>query len=210
MLSRDWFAYSLDFFERQVQAEPQNIDWKIEHSVAQGRLIAMDMSLLFARNGRGEVTRDEFARDNKDIGRRITEWKTRMDPALRDRRYLVTNFSTSRPLDPGDIVNPYEQGIIFHGPLWPMNIAMIDWLSIDLMHQYQTALTMRTKPDEDLAMKAYASCQLYEAMEYFPGSPPGTVLACQASLGIACLFLPRDRRHAMWARRKFAVIESNG
>ncbi|TVY80693.1 hypothetical protein LSUE1_G006092 [Lachnellula suecica] len=69
---------------------------------------------------------------------------------------------------------------------------------------------MKTEPSAELQEIAYKSCQLFEAMEYWPGSPPGTVLACQASLGIACLFLPRDDHHSMWARRKLAVIESHG
>jgi hypothetical protein len=209
-LSREWFSYAVDFFEQRVAEDPQNLDWKIEHSIAQQRLIAIDMSFLFAKNGKGEISRDDFTRENINIGRRIKEWKTKIDPALQDPRFLVTDFSGARPLDPEDIVNPYEPGLIFHGPLWVMNVATIDWFSIDLMYEYQTALTMRTQPSKDLAMKAYASCQLFEAMEFFPGSPPGTVLACQASLGIACLFLPRDSTHAMWARRKLATIESNG
>lgn len=78
------------------------------------------------------------------------------------------------------------------------------------MHQYQTALTLKTQPSVELEKKAFATCQLYEALEYWPHSPPGTILAIQASLGIACLFLPRDETHSMWARRKLATIESNG
>lgn len=82
--------------------------------------------------------------------------------------------------------------------------------SINLMHKYQTALILQTPPSAELGMEAYNTCQLYEALEYWPHSPQGIVLACQASLGIACLFLPRDERHSMWARRKLATIESNG
>jgi hypothetical protein len=91
-----------------------------------------------------------------------------------------------------------------------INFCTIDWYSIDLMHKYQTALTMQTQPSQELGLKAYASCQLFEAVEFWPGSPNGSILACQASLGIASLFLPRDETHAMWARRKLACIESNG
>jgi hypothetical protein len=133
-----------------------------------------------------------------------------MDPALQDTRYLVTDFSGARPLDPDDIVDPYIAGTLYGGPLYVMNMATIDWYSIDLMHKYQTALTMKTQPSAELGMKAYATCQLYEAIEFYPQSPPGAVLAIQASLGIALLFLPRDETHAMWARRKLATIEANG
>lgn len=210
VLSREWFSSSQDFFAQQATLDPQELDWKIEYTLAQLRLIATDMSLLFAKIGKGEISHEIFLRENQILGRRIEEWKTKMDLALQDPRYLVTDFSGARPVDPDDIVDPYQQNIIFQGRLWVMNIATIDWLSIDLMHKYQTALTLKTQPSRDLAMKGYAICQLFEAMEFYPGSPRGAILACQASLGIALLFLPRDEIHAMWGRRKLALIECNG
>lgn len=210
VLSREWFSYAWDFFKEQVVRDPENLDWKIESAIAQHRVIATDMSLLFAKIGKGEISLEDFLRDNESISKRIEEWKTKMDPALEDSRYLVNDFSGSRTLDPDGIVNPYIPGVIYSGPLWVMNVANIDWYSIDLMHKYQTALTLKVQPSAELSMKAYATCQLFEAVEFWPGSPPGAVIACQASLGIACLFLPRDDAHAMWARRKLATIESNG
>ncbi|KAK0128959.1 hypothetical protein ONS95_000902 [Cadophora gregata] len=210
VLSREWFSYAQDFFQQRVSIEPDRLDWKIESAIAQHRLVATDMSLLFARRGKGDLSDEQFVAENDIIARRIEEWKNKMDPALQDPRYLVTDFSGARPLDPEDIVNPYVPGIIYSGPLWVMNVAIIDWYAIDMMHKYQTALTMKTQPSPDLGLIAYASCQLFEAVEFWPQSPPGTVIACQASLGIACLFLPRDKTHSMWARRKLAAIESNG
>ncbi|KAH7383719.1 hypothetical protein BKA64DRAFT_646894 [Cadophora sp. MPI-SDFR-AT-0126] len=210
VLSREWFCYAQEFFQRQVTNEPDILDWKIESAIAQHRLVAMDMSLLFARRGKGDISDEQFCVENEIIARRIEEWKSKMDPALQDPRYLVTDFSGARPLDPEDIVNPYIPGVLYSGPLWVMNVAIIDWYAIDMMHKYQTALTMQTQPSPELIMKAYASCQLFEAVELWPQSPPGTVIACQASLGIACLFLPRDKTHSMWARRKLATIEMNG
>lgn len=210
VLSREWFSYSQEFFDHQVVREPSNLDWKIELALAQHRLVATDMSLLFAKMGKGEIPFEQFVSENEIIGRRIEEWKTKMDPALQDSHYLVRGFTGARPVDPDDIVDPYLPGTIYSGPLWVMNIATIDWMSIDLMHKYQTALTMKTQPSAELGLKAYASCQLFEAVEFYPKSPPGSILAMQASLGISCLFLPRDETHAMWARRKLATIESNG
>jgi hypothetical protein len=170
----------------------------------------MDMSTVFARIGKGEITFDQFISENEAMRRRIEAWQTDMDPALQDKRFLVHDFSGARPPDPHDIVDPYIPGKIYSGPLWVMNVSMIDWHSIGLMHQYQTALTMKTQPSSELGLKAFESCQLFESVEFFPESPPGTILALQASLGIAALFLPRDEAHAMWARRKLAAIESQG
>ncbi|KAH8659151.1 hypothetical protein BGZ60DRAFT_531065 [Tricladium varicosporioides] len=210
VLSREWFSISTEFCHQMVSAEPNNLNWKIEYAISHHRLIATDMSLLFAKMGRGELSMEQFVRENAGIGTRIEEWKSQMDPAIQDSRYLVNDFSGCPPRDPNDIVDPYLPGIIYSGPLWVMNVAFIDWLSVDLMHKYQTALTTKTAPSEKLTQTAYECCQLFEALELWPGSPPGTLLACQASLGISCLFLPRDERHTMWARRKLAAIECNG
>jgi hypothetical protein len=210
VLSREWFSSAHDFFQRQIKSEPTVLKWKIEAALAQHRLCSTDMSLLFAKMGKGELSPDQFHRENAEIGRQIKAWKIKLDPALQDKRFAVTDFTGARPRDPNSIVDPYLPGIIYDGPLRVMNVATIDWLSIDIMHQYQTALTMQTEPSAELQQKAYTTCQLFEALECWPGSLPGTVLACQASLGIACLFLPRDDRHSMWARRKLAKIESYG
>lgn len=210
VLSREWFSQSQDFCQQQAIMEPTDLNWKFELAVAKLRLVAMDMGKVFARIGKGEISFDQFIRENEAVGSRIEAWKTEMDPALQDERYLVNDFSDARALDPNDIVNPYIPGKIFYGPLWAINVSTIDWYSIGLMHKYQTALIMQQQPSPELGKMAFECCQLFESVEFFSGSPPGTILAMQASLGIAALFLPRDEAHSMWARRKLASIESHG
>jgi hypothetical protein len=210
VLDRKWLSCSQDFFHQQTLREPSNVVWKIELAFAQLRVMAMDMSTIFAKKGKGEFTHDQFMKENEALRERLVSWKTNIDPALEDSRYLITDFTNAPPLDPDDIVNPYTPGVIYSGSLWPMNLCLVDWNSIKVMHGYQTSLILNTSPNRDLVLAAYTSCQLVEAVELWPGSPPGTLLALQASLGIACLFLPRDQKHAMWARRKLAKIEANG
>lgn len=171
----------------------------------------MDMSVLFTMIGKGAISQEEFIVKNEEISRAIANWKDNIDSDLQDPRYLVTDFGNARPLDPNDIVNPYRHGLLYGGPLFPINVSTIDWYSLSLMHQYQTGLILgQTGPNPTLAQKAFCVCELFEAMEFWPGSPKGSIIACQASMGIASLFLPRDNRHNMWVRRKFATIESNG
>lgn len=210
VLSREWFSGSREWFERRAVEDPDTVDWKIEEAIANIRLVAMDMSMLFAKKGKGEISNEQFIAENNEVSRRIANWKENMDPALQDPRWRVTDFTGSPPVDPEDIVNPYIPGTMLYGPLWSMNKCMIDWYSVDLMHRYQTALILQSSPSQELAIKAFATCQLFEAIEYWPQSPQGSILSCQASLGIASLFLPRDRLHGMWCRRKLAVIESHG
>ncbi|CAK7232026.1 hypothetical protein SBRCBS47491_008128 [Sporothrix bragantina] len=61
-----------------------------------------------------------------------------------------------------------------------------------------------------LAKRAYAICQYFEMLEMWPASPPGCLIISQAMIAMAALFLPRDSRHHMWIRRKFALIETMG
>lgn len=210
VLSREWFSSSFDFYRNMVEAEPTVLHWKIEAALSESRLVATDMSLLFTKLGKGEISIELFMVENAQISTRIEEWQTKMDPTLTDDRYKVNDFTGAPPRDPNDIVDPYMPGILYSGPLYSMNVATIDWHSIDLMHRYQTSLITQVEPSADIVHKAYVSCQIFEAMELWPGSPPGTIQACQASIAISVLFLPRDDRHTMWARRKLAVVESHG
>jgi hypothetical protein len=209
-LSRDWFSGSREYYARRIIEEPNSIDWKIEEAIASLRLMAMDISILFSKMSRGEVAIEQFMMENNAISQRMAGWKDNLDPALEDPRWRVTDFTGAPPVDPNDIVDPYIPGTLVSGPLWSMNKCMIDWYSIDLMHSFQTALITKSVPSKELAMKAYASCQLFEAIEYWPQSPPGSVVSCQSSLGIASLFLPRDKVHGMWCRRKLAIVETQG
>ena len=210
VLSREWFTTGLEFYAQRSIDEPDVLDWKIHAHQWRYRLLAMDMSLLFARMGKGEISPKQFEIENTTLSRRFAEWNTHMDPALRDPRYLVHDFSNVPTPSDKDVVDPWQPGYFYDGPLYAMNIATLDWLSITTMHKYQTAQITQTAPGPELLEQALRSCQLYEAIEFWPQSPKGTILSIQPSLGISLLFLPRDDKHAMWGRRKFASIEANG
>jgi len=151
VLSREWFWCCEQYLQNQILNEPLTLDWKIEHSFAKIRRIAMDMSTVFARIAKGEITPEQFVQENEAVGRMIADWKTDLDPALQDEKFLVMEYSNAAPLEAGDIVDPYVPGTIYRGPLWVMNSALIDWYSIDIMHRYQTTLTLGGQPGPELA-----------------------------------------------------------
>ncbi|KZF25398.1 hypothetical protein L228DRAFT_265867 [Xylona heveae TC161] len=210
VLGREWFFSIQQFFLQQSQQDPNDIDSKIEEKLASSRLLATDMAQLFASKARETVTHDEFLQGHEQLSQRFMSWRDNIDPALVNPEFLVNEFKDSPPLDPDDIVNPYLPGILYHGPLWTMNFAFLDWYAIWLMFKYQTILHLQLPPSQELGMLAMTMCQLFEAIELYPHKPPGAMITAQASLGIASLFLPKDDRHTMWCRRKLAVIESTG
>lgn len=210
VLGREWFYACQQHHRQQLQACPDNIDNKIENAIADNRLTALDMSTLFAKTARGAISIEEFTEKNQGIAERITAWRHNLDPGLTDPTYAVSSFAGARERDPTDIVDPYRPGGLLQGPLWSMNFLLIDWCAVSLMHKQQTAFILKQQLPAELYTLALEQLRLFEAIEYWPGSPSGAVLAAQASLGMASLFLPKDERHIMWCRRKLATIESMG
>ena len=209
VLGRDWFVAAETYYHEQSLSYPMSIDNKIEATIARHRLLAADLALLFAQLPRGDITPDEFARESDKFAEQISSWDESLDPVFWDQTYLVKNFGGKQP-DPDDIVNPYLPGGLYGGTLFTLNYLRIDWHALNLMHQYKTASLLKRPPPPDIGTIALEICRIFEAVEYWPESPPGSALKAHGSLALAALFLPKDQKHIMWCRRKFAMIESLG
>ena len=210
VLGREWLLAYQTYHRLQLQDSPNNIDYLIEYEYAHYRMLAMDITILFAKVHRGAITMVDFMRENELISDRIRAWKSRLGPLLSDIEYLVTSFEGARAPDPEDIVDPYMKGGLYQGPLWTVNFMLVDYYTIEITHQYQTALLLGHTPPPELLHSALEICRIFEAIEYWPGSPEGAILSAQSNLGMASLFLPKDNRYVMWCRRKLATVERMG
>lgn len=210
VLGREWFSASSDYYLRQVHEHPDSIYFRIENAIASHRVMAYDMAMLFARLRRGEITIQKFTNDNEAISQRISSWLGHLGSLLTDDKYLVHRFDKSIPKDPDDIVDAYVPRGLYHGEMFAANFMSMDWTSLEMVHKYQTSVALKQPPPPDLPKFALEICRIFQAIEYWPHSPPGAVLAAQASVGIAAIFLPKDDKHSMWCRRKLAKIESLG
>lgn len=209
-LSRDWIVASEVHYARWAQKDPTNLDYQIENNIATHRLIAIDMTDLFAKLPRGHISMADFHRENEVIAQRIQGLKQHLAPLMSKDEYRVMSFEDSPTRDPNDIVDPYIPGLLFRGPLFALNYMRINWYAVESMHKYQTATILQQPPPQDLSRLALEQCRLLEAIEFWRGSPAGAVLPAQASLAMNCLFLPRDEKHITWCRRKLAQIEGMG
>ncbi|KAA8571972.1 hypothetical protein EYC84_001913 [Monilinia fructicola] len=209
-IPREWFSYSEEYFENRIAQDPDNLVWRIEHQLSTMRLVGKDMSTLFAKKGKGEIPHEQFVVENTKMTQRMTDWKANMDPALLDSRFLVTDFAGTQK-DPEGLFDPYIPGVLYSGPLWVVNLDLMDWYAMFLMHGLHTAQAMQALPDvEHMNYLAESLCQLYEAILHYPETPKGAAVGLQGGLGIAAFFLPKDEAHTMWMRRKLAMIESQG
>lgn len=209
-LPREWFTAKAEYYRSQMEANPDAIRWKLDNSSARLRIIGYDMSILFARGSRGQISHEQFIVEHDQITEALVDWKTNLDPAVLDPKYLVTDFSYRRPPDPDDIVDPYCPDILYDFPLFTTTLLRAEWNSIMIMHKCQSS---GMRPDilfAQLRHHAYRTCQYFETIEFWPKTPPGVLILVQACIAIATLFLPQDARHHMWIRRKFALLERMG
>jgi hypothetical protein len=156
------------------------------------------MSILYAKRGRDEISSDAFAAEYGHLTAQLHEWRDNLDPALKDPRYLVTDFNPRRPQGEDSIINPYAPGYLYEHPLFSTTILLCEWHSIMVMHKSQEGLKMQQEPTPELRSLAFGICHT------------GVLIILQACLAIATLFIPRDMKHHMWMRRKFAYIEALG
>ncbi|KAF5632656.1 transcriptional regulatory moc3 [Fusarium tjaetaba] len=209
-LPREWFRAMLDFYQSGITSNPDELHWKIDAWSARLRLISYDMSILFARGSRGQISQEDFMKEHELLNQQLIEWKEKRDPALQDPKYLIKDFPSAETLDPDDFVNPYTVGILYDFPLFDVTVLCAEWNSIMIMHKCQSS---GMRPDQlfaDLNRHAYRTCQYFETLEFWPSTPRGVLVLIQACIAIAALFCPQDARHHMWFRRKFALLETMG
>ncbi|KAL7627559.1 hypothetical protein AAE478_001752 [Parahypoxylon ruwenzoriense] len=209
-LPREWFSAAVEFCQKQIEKDPRNIGMKTEIHASALRLISRDMSVLYAKGGRGEISGADFVIQHDHITHRLYQWRANLDPALVDPSFLVTDVKYKIPLDEDDIVDPYKSGYLYNFPLFSTTVLTAEWHSILVMHKSQEAFALQQKPSDELRGLAYAICEIFEAVQLWPSAPNGALIPIQACLAIAALFLPRDTKHHMWLRRKYALLESLG
>ncbi|KAI1342334.1 hypothetical protein F5Y15DRAFT_412844 [Xylariaceae sp. FL0016] len=210
-LPREWFSTAVQFSREQVERHPESIAWRVELPAAEIRLLSVDMSVLYARGGRGEIQAESFAAEHSSITKQLYEWRNTLDPTITNPAFLVTDFPQRvAPNDNDDIVNPYKPGYLYNFPLFSTTVLLVEWHSILVMHKSQEPLAMLQEPSVELRNLAYTICEIFETVQLWPSTPNGALVTIQACLAIAALFIPRDSKHYMWIRHKYALLEARG
>ncbi|ROT40709.1 hypothetical protein SODALDRAFT_271668 [Sodiomyces alkalinus F11] len=214
-LSHEWFTEYVDYCQTQILLNGDNpqlrLNWKIDKESALVRLLSREMSMLYARGSRGQISPEAFQAEHSRILQRLLDWRAEWDRELVDPAFLVTDFGHGAPpRDESDIVDPYTPGILYREPLFPTTKLIVGWMSMVIMHLCQSPTTDREKSYADLRDYSYNVCACVELIDRWPGSPKGSLIAAQATTSMSALFLPKDKKHSNWFRRKFALIESKG
>lgn len=210
-LPREWFYTNIEYYRAQLQSEPDNVAWQIEECSARLHLISMEMSLLYGKGARGDLSGDEYPAEHRRLSQALQEWKASWDPAMTNASMLVADFSGNESPRPDDIVAPFTPGVLYHPPLFASTLLTCEWHSIFLMHGSQAIVDVGADSQvAQLGEHAYGICQIFETVERWALAPNGSLITIHACLAIATLFVPRDTSHHNWIRRKFALLENMG
>ena len=209
VLDRKWYAARTRFFDERIDTEDVDVDYGLQYIAAKNGLVGMDMAALFSKLAKGFIDMETFKTENARISQTLQGLKSRIE-GLNDGYYTVTEFPWRIPLTAEDIVNPYVPGGLFKGDFWPLNYTWRDWYGAYTMHEYQTSRALGQDVPAELERVSLEQCRIYEAIERFPDAPPGSTLATHTSLALASVFLKKDERHIMWARKKLARVERMG
>lgn len=175
---------------------------------ATSRLIATDIALLLASKVSGEKSDEQFALEVQELMTQMDEYGERLDNTFTDPSCFVKTFPKAPPPSEDEITDFRDPNFCLAGDLFSMNYILIDFWAMQLMFKLQLATTPSSQSElEAIALK---KCKMFEAVDFSDQGPPGAVLGFQASLGIACLLLPKERKYTDWARRKFALMEKHG
>ncbi|KAI8949760.1 hypothetical protein F4801DRAFT_390667 [Xylaria longipes] len=210
-LPREWFVSAVEGSKKRVEDDPNDLSWRTEVQATILRLMSMDMSLLYAKSSRGEISAEAYDEEYDNISARLSEWKDGIDPAITDSNYLVTDFSYKQPLTDDDIVDPYKPGSLYQFPLFSTTILLMEWHSISIMHKSRMeGYALQQEPSDELRQLALSACEMFEMVRLWPETPTGATMTVQACLALACLFIPRNRKYHMWIRRRYASLEAAG
>ena len=210
MLGREWFAACAEHYERAARDRPEHLGARFEAYFATSRLLATDVALVFAAKTKNSLTDEQFATNIASIVDRLEVYGESLETAFTDPSCFVKSFPDT-PATSDDDINDYrDPNFLYEGELFTMNYVLIDVWALELMFKYQLSMAQRQPVPPELTHLSLKKCKMFEAVEVYDKGPPGAVLGCLASLGIASLFLPRDKKHTDWCRRKYALIEQHG
>ena len=209
-LSREWFAACQQHYQRQSRDRPDDLSAKLEDFFNTSRLLATDSTLLFSAKKKGTITGEEFMSKTRELLQQHADFERTLETAFADPVNFVKSFPKAPPPSEDDITDYRDPEFLYAGELFAMNYVLLDFWAVDLNFKHQLASAQDQGPTPEMETLALKKCKMIEAIERSELGQKGALLGCHGSLGIASLFLPKDKKHTDWCRRKFALMEQLG
>jgi len=209
-LGREWHVAAVDFHTRQIQENPNDLGAIFEERFAQLRLVAYDISAVFGGKAKGILSDGDFMLGLNDLKRQFQETGEVIEHAFEGRRVYVKNFPNAPTDRQNAIVDATDPNFLLAGELWPWNMVRMDFWALSVMFKSQLLKMDPTVNVQEVVGMALLTGKMYETLQSASHNPKAVVLGFQGIIGVAAAAMPRDEKHVMWARRKYAEAETYG
>ncbi|CAI7567106.1 unnamed protein product [Penicillium glandicola] len=209
VLGRDWYLAKEQYDAEQAAIYPDDPSKQLALAASINRRFGLDMASLYAKLSRGMISMENFAAQNENLGQWLEKVKTVLR-AFDDDEYKVQTYPHKQPLTEDDPVDPYVPGVLHRGPLWDFNYAWIDVISTEIMYKFQTMQAMQQPLLEELHDLAKELCRIIETVIRWPQKENGYCMHFKNSIGLVSMFLPKEHKYQMWARRTLVLLEQHG
>lgn len=214
-LSSEWSDANLKAVTQIHRNDPDNVGAKVYLAMCSFQDIAVEASIMSAQRSANQITLEEFVQESQATLQRCQDWWDSLDDSvlyaaesLPPRRYINSDDTDDEEICP---INPAP---LYTDDRWGVNFLLCDYHGLLILLNHQLALT--NNPDHQvsladtktLADNALRICEVIAAMEAYPDTPAGSILAAQAPLGLAALWIPREYRG--WMQRQLANCEQMG
>lgn len=202
----EWSDENRKAVRRAAEASPDILGLKVDNASCEFRDLAMEISILTARRSQHQMTIEEFLRESQRLLQACSDWWNGLDPVLLDGAEEVASLTGGNPED----ACPFKPAKVYKGARWAVNFLQCDYYGLIIMLKHQITLTSGLSPEKDLSELAMKICNLLAGIEAYPDSPSGALLAAQAPLGLAALWIPNNKRYRRWIQKQLAKIEQMG
>ncbi|KAE8151294.1 putative Zn(II)2Cys6 transcription factor [Aspergillus avenaceus] len=209
VLGREWYMTKEIHDAHEAASHPGDTLKNLRYAASILRRFGLEMASLYAKLSRGIMPIDEFIAENDKLDHLLDKVKSVLD-TFHGSEYTVWDFPNKQPLTEDDIVDPYVPGSIYRGPLWDVNVLWADYYATKSMFKYQSLLSLKQSSFSELEDVATTLCRLIETLTRWPEKGNGWIFPLKNSIGMACLFGPKDSKTIMWGRHKYAMLERSG
>lgn len=203
----EWSDLNRHAVRRECEVNPENMCLKVENASCEFRDLAMEISLLTFQRSQNLLTGEGFLTESKRLLQACSTWFNSLDPLiLAGAEKVYRKSGTGGPEDEC----PFEPAAIYRGIRWAVNFLVCDYFGLIIMLKHQIALMNPERPDPSLQDLAISICNVLAGVEKYSDSPAGALLAAQAPLGLAALWIPNNKGYRRWMQKQLAEIEQMG
>jgi len=205
-VSSEWSLKTRQVVQKKRKANPDDVNLKLEEAQCMFRDLAMEISMMTAKRTQGKLTVEEFRKASQQGLQLLYDWWNNLDPAIMQE---YDNMTLPANLPPEDVC-PFRPARLYKGTRWPVNFMICDYYGLIIMLKHQIALTNGSGVDPSLHDYAIKICGILAAIEAFPEAPAGSLLASQAPIGLAALWVPDLPGYRRWMQKQLAKAEQMG